>query len=301
MLDRITGMRIFVRAVSAGSLSAAGRHLGISPAMATKHVDALESHLGVKLLHRTTRRLSLTEAGSDYLEACLRILPEIEEAEASAASQRIEARGLLRMNVPLTFGSHYIAPLVPAFSQRHPAVRVELGLNDSQVDLIDGGWDMAVRIGRLADSTLQARRLADCPLVVCAAPAYLDERGVPRKVADLTQHNCLSYTLSQSKDWAFGRDGNARVTVSGDLLANNGSALVAAAVGGQGIIYQPQFIVAGALRRGELVVLELDKPAMDVGGIHLLYPPDRRPPAKVRVMADYLIESFKDEVPWALA
>ncbi|WP_312717291.1 LysR family transcriptional regulator, partial [Stutzerimonas nitrititolerans] len=286
MLDRITGMRIFVRAVSAGSLSAAGRHLGISPAMATKHVDALEAHLGVKLLHRTTRRLSLTEAGSDYLEACLRILPEIEEAEASAASQRVEARGLLRMNVPLTFGSRYIAPLVPAFSQRHPAVRVELGLNDSQVDLIDGGWDMAVRIGRLADSTLQARRLADCPLVVCAAPAYLDERGVPRKVADLAQHNCLSYTLSQSKDWAFGRDGNARVTVSGDLLANNGSALVAAAVGGQGIIYQPQFIVAGALRRGELVVLELDKPAMDVGGIHLLYPPDRRPPAKVRVMAD---------------
>jgi len=300
VLDRITGMRIFVRAVSAGSLSAAGRHLGISPAMATKHVDALEAHLGVKLLHRTTRRLSLTEAGSDYLEACLRILPEIEEAEASAASQRVEARGLLRMNVPLTFGSRYIAPLVPAFSQRHPAVRVELGLNDSQVDLIDGGWDMAVRIGRLADSTLQARRLADCPLVVCAAPAYLDERGVPRKVADLAQHNCLSYTLSQSKDWAFGRDGNARVTVSGDLLANNGSALVAAAVGGQGIIYQPQFIVAGALRRGELVVLELDKPAMDVGGIHLLYPPDRRPPAKVRVMADYLIESFKDEVPWAL-
>lgn len=301
MLDRITGMRIFVRAVSAGSLSAAGRHLGISPAMATKHVDALEAHLGVKLLHRTTRRLSLTEAGSDYLEACLRILPEIEEAEASAASQRVEARGLLRMNVPLTFGSRYIAPLVPAFSQRHPAVRVELGLNDSQVDLIDGGWDMAVRIGRLADSTRQARRLADCPLAVCAAPAYLDERGVPRKVADLAQHNCLSYTLSQSKDWAFGRDGNARVTVSGDLLANNGSALVAAAVGGQGIIYQPQFIVAGALRRGELVVLELDKPAMDVGGIHLLYPPDRRPPAKVRVMADYLIESFKDEVPWALA
>ncbi len=300
MLDRITGMRIFVRAVSAGSLSAAGRHLGISPAMATKHVDALEAHLGVKLLHRTTRRLSLTEAGNDYLEACLRILPEIEEAEASAASQRVEARGLLRMNVPLTFGSRYIAPLVPAFSQRHPAVRVELGLNDSQVDLIDGGWDMAVRIGRLADSTLQARRLADCPLVVCAAPAYLDERGVPRKVADLAQHNCLSYTLSQSKDWAFGRDGNARVTVSGDLLANNGSALVAAAVGGQGIIYQPQFIVAGALRRGELVVLELDKPAMDVGGIHLLYPPDRRPPAKVRVMADYLVESFKDEVPWAL-
>jgi len=300
MLDRVTGMRVFVRAVSAGSLSAAGRQLNMSPAMATKHVDALEAHLGVKLLHRTTRRLSLTQAGSDYLEACLRILPEIDEAEASVASQRVEARGLLRMNVPLSFGARYIAPLLPMFSQRHPAVRVELGLNDSQVDLIDGGWDMAVRIGRLADSSLQARKLADCPLVVCAAPAYLDKRGVPRKVAELAQHNCLSYTISQSKEWTFGRDGGTRVTVGGDLLANNGTALVAAAIGGQGVIYQPQFIVAGALQRGELVVLELDEPPMELGGIHLLYPPDRRPPAKVRAMADFLIESFANQAPWTL-
>jgi len=300
MLDRVTGMRVFVRAVSAGSLSAAGRQLNMSPAMATKHLDALEAHLGVKLLHRTTRRLSLTQAGSDYLEACLRILPEIDEAEASVASQRVEARGLLRMNVPLSFGARYIAPLLPMFSQRHPAVRVELGLNDSQVDLIDGGWDMAVRIGRLADSSLQARKLADCPLVVCAAPAYLDKRGVPRKVAELAQHNCLSYTISQSKEWTFGRDGGTRVTVGGDLLANNGTALVAAAIGGQGVIYQPQFIVAGALQRGELVVLELDEPPMELGGIHLLYPPDRRPPAKVRAMADFLIESFANQAPWTL-
>src|SRR5690606_18666924 len=128
-----------------------------------------------------------------------------------------------------------------------------------------------------------------------------DARGVPRRVADLAQHNCLGYTLAQSSDWAFGRDGSVRVPVSGNLLANNGSALLAAAVGGQGVIYQPEFIVAGALRRGDLVALELDKPAMDVGGIHLLYPPDRRPPAKVRAMADYLIESFTEQAPWSLS
>lgn len=295
MLDRVTGMRVFVRAVSAGSLSAAGRHLGMSPAMATKHLDALEAHLGIKLLHRSTRRLSLTEAGSDYLEACQRILPEIDEAEASAASQRVEARGLLRMNVPLSFGARFIAPLLPAFSQRHPALKLELGLNDSVVDLLDGGWDMAIRIGRLADSPLQARKLGDCVERVCAAPSYLDQRGVPRRVADLAQHNCLGYTLSSwagGKVWAFGHDGSVRVAINGDLAANNGEALLAAAVGGQGVIYQPDFIVADAVERGELVVLELDQPTYALGGIFAVYPPDRRPPAKVRVMIDYLAERF---------
>ncbi|MGY1424307.1 LysR family transcriptional regulator [Lysobacter sp. A289] len=294
-MDRVTSMRVFVRAAGVGSLSAAARHLGMSPAMATKHVNALEARLGVKLFHRTTRRLSLTEAGSNYLEACQRILPEIDEAEAAAASQRIKATGLLRMNVPLSFGSRFIAPLMPEFSRLHPEVRVELGLSDAQLDLIADSWDLAVRIGRLADSPLQARRLGDAAMLVCAAPDYLDRRGVPRRVAELAQHNCLSYTLSamqDSKQWAFGAHGEFRVPVGGDLLANNGDALLAAAVGGQGIIYQPDFIVGEALERGNLVVLELDKPVVELGGIHVLYPPDRRPPAKVRVMIDYLAEAF---------
>ena len=303
MLDRITSMRVFTRAAAAGSLSAAARHLEMSPAMASKHVDALESRLGVKLFHRSTRRLSLTEAGSNYLEACQRILPDIEEAEASVASQRIEATGLLRLNVPLTFGTRFIAPLMPEFSRRHPAVKVELGLTDSRVDLLDGGWDMAVRIGWLQDSPMQARQLADCPLLVCGAPRYLDARGVPRTVADLGQHNCLGYSLASlaaGKVWPFGRSAEVRVPVSGDLVANNGEALVAAAVGGQGVIYQPQFIVAEALRSGELVALELDQPCVGLGGIHVVYPPDRRPPAKVRVMIDYLVDAFAGPQPWAL-
>jgi len=294
-VDRVTSMRVFVRAAIDGSLSAAARHLGMSPAMATKHVNALEARLGVKLFHRTTRRLSLTEAGSDYLEACQRILPDIDEAEAAVASQRIKASGLLRMNVPLSFGSRFVAPLIPPFSRRHPEVTVELGLSDAQLDLLAGSWDLAIRIGHLADSSLQARRLGDSALRVCAAPDYLDRRGVPRRISELTQHNCLSYTLSAAQGrnhWAFGARGEFRIAVSGDLLANNGDALLAAAAAGQGIIYQPDFIVGEALERGILVALELDKPVVDLGGIHVLYPPDRRPPAKVRAMIDYLAEAF---------
>ena len=299
-MDRVTSMRVFVRAADSGSLSAAARHLGMSPAMATKHVNSLEARLGVKLFHRTTRRLSLTEAGSNYLEACQRILPEIDEAEAAAASQRIKATGLLRMNVPLSFGSRFVAPLMPAFARRYPEVRVELGLSDTQLDMIAGGWDLAIRIGTLADSPLQGRRLGDSCMQVCAAPDYLDRRGIPRQVADLTQHNCLSYTLSSMQDsrhWAFGTHGELRIPINGDLTANNGDALLAAAIGGQGIIYQPHFIVDEALRQGQLVALELDQPSIQLGGIHVLYPPDRRPPAKVRVMIDYLAEAFAANPP----
>ena len=293
-MDRVTSMRVFARAAADGSLSAAARHLGMSPAMATKHVNALEARLGVKLFHRSTRQLALTEAGSNYLEACLRILPDIDEAEAAATSQRIKATGLLRMNVPLSFGSRFVAPLIPEFSHRHPEVRVELGLSDAHLDLIAGSWDLAIRIGRLSDSPMQARRLGDSAMQVCAAPAYLDRRGIPRRIAELAQHNCLSYTLSamqDSKHWSFGAQGEFKAAISGDLLANNGDALLAAAIGGQGIIYQPHFIVGEALERGELVELKLDKPVVELGGIHVLYPPDRRPPAKVRVMIDYLAET----------
>ena len=301
-MDRVTSMRVFVRAATDGSLSSAARHLGMSPAMATKHTNALEARLGVKLFHRTTRRLSLTEAGNNYLEACQRILPEIDEAEAAAASQRVKATGLLRMNLPLSFGNRFIAPLIPEFSRRHPEVNIELGLSDAELDLLAGNWDLAVRIGHLADSPLQARHLGDSAMRVCAAPAYLDQRGVPRRVAELTQHNCLSYTLSARQgrqQWAFGADGEHRVPVQGNLTANNGDALLAAAVRGQGIVYQPHFIVGEAVARGELVVLALDKPPVQLGGIHVLYPPDRRPPAKVRVMIDYLAEVFSRESPTA--
>jgi DNA-binding transcriptional LysR family regulator len=253
------------------------------------------ARLGVKLLHRSTRRLTLTDAGTDYLEACRRILQELDEAESEVAAQRVEAVGRLRMNVPLSFGVRFIAPLLPAFHRRYPKVEVELGLSDAQHGLIQEGWDLAIRIGHLADSSLKARRLGDCPMRVCAAPDYLERYGTPGGVAELSGHNCLSYTLSPSQregTWSFGREGDIQVPVQGDLKANNGDALLVAALGGQGVIYQPNFIVGEALARGTLVALELDQPTLDLGGLHVLFLPDRRPPAKVRAMIDYLVEAF---------
>ena len=301
-MDRISSMRVFVRAASVGSISAAARHIGMSAAMATKHIDALELRLGVKLFHRTTKRrsLTLTEAGNHYLDACERILADIDEAEAAVSSQRIKANGLLRMNIPVSFGSRFIAPRILEFSHRHPEVKIELGLSDAQLDIIAGSWDLAIRIGQLEDSPLKTRRLGDSFMRVCASPDYLDNRGIPRSANDLTQHNCLSYTLSgmqNSEHWAFGKRGEYKVPISGDLVANSGDALLAAAVAGQGVIYQPHFIVGEALNQGKLVDLVLDKPVMDIGGIHVIYPPDRHPPAKVRVMIDYLVEVFGKNPP----
>lgn len=301
-MDRITSMRVFVRAASVGSISAAARHIGMSAAMATKHIDALELRLGVKLFHRTTKRrsLTLTEAGNHYLDACERILADIDEAEAAVSSQRIKANGLLRMNIPVSFGTRFIAPRILEFSHRHPEVKIELGLSDAQLDIIAGSWDLAIRIGQLEDSPLKTRRLGDSFMRVCASPDYLDNRGIPRSANDLTQHNCLSYTLSgmqNSEHWAFGKKGEYKVPISGDLVANSGDALLAAAVAGQGVIYQPHFIVGEALNQGKLVDLVLDKPVMDIGGIHVIYPPDRHPPAKVRVMIDYLVEVFGKNPP----
>jgi len=299
MLDRLTGLEVFAKVAGAGSLSAAARALGMSQTMVTKHIAALESRLGVKLFHRTTRRLSITEAGRNYLESSGRILAEIEAADAAVAADRVEPRGLLRLNAPVSFGTRQIAPLLAEFTQRHPRVTVELGLNDRLVDLVEEGWDLAIRIGNLTNSSLIARRIAPCRIVVCAAPSYLGARGAPRTVASLADHNCLGYTLSQRTPidrWVFGAD--VGVQISGNLRANNGDALRAAAIAGQGIIHQPTFIVADDIREGRLVALPLDQPTVELGGIYAVYLPDRHPPARVRAFIDFIASRFAPEPPW---
>jgi DNA-binding transcriptional LysR family regulator len=301
MLDRITGMQVFARVAALGSFSAAGRALGLSQTMVTKHIAAQEDRLGVKLLHRSTRRLTLTEAGRRYLETAERIVAEVADAEAAARADRTDAHGTLRINAPVSFGTREIAPLLPEFARLHPALTVDLGLNDRVVDLIEEGWDVGVRIGILAESRMVARRLARCRSVVCAAPAYLAAHGTPARVADLTAHNCLGYTLSRlfgTERWAFGVDGRVTVRVGGNLRASNGDALVAAAAGGQGIFYGPTFLVAHQLRAGRLVPLALDQPATDLPGIFAVYPPDRHPPTKVRVLIDFLAQRFAPVPPW---
>ncbi|WP_197464591.1 LysR family transcriptional regulator [Marinomonas aquimarina] len=287
---------MFSSAAELGSLSAAARELGMSPAMATKHMDALEQRLGVKLLHRTTRQLLLTDVGADYLVSCQRLLQELEEAESEVSAQRVEAVGKLRMNVPQSFGSRHIAPLIPDFCRRYPQVEVELGLSDSQQDLLQDGWDLMIRVGHLEDSLLKARRLGNCPMRVCASPEYFARHGTPKRVADLASHNCLSYTLSQQQGkgrWVFGAEADVHVPVKGTLNADNGDALLAAAIGGLGIIYQPNFIVSEAIKEGRLHSIELDHPPFDLGGVHVLFPADRRLPMKIRAMIDFLVEAFE--------
>jgi len=301
MLDRVTGMQVFARVAALGSLSAAARALGISQTMATKHLGALEGRLGVKLLHRTTRRLTLTEPGRRYLEAVERILGDLEEADAVASADRVEPRGMLRLNVPLSFGVREIAPAIPDFIKLHPSVRIDLGLNDRIVDLVEEGWDLAIRIGGLNSSTLVARRLAPCRLLVCGSPAYLEAHGTPRTVEDLKNHNCLGYTLSSRVGpdrWHFGTDGRIAVPVTGNLRAGNGDALLAAALAGQGLIYQPTFIVGEDIRAGRLVALALDEPTIETSAVHAVYPSDRHPPAKVRTFVDFLVKRFAAVPPW---
>lgn len=301
MLDRLTGMEVFAKVAAAGSFSSAGRALGMSQTMVTKHMAALETRLGVKLFHRSTRRLSITDAGRNYLEASERILAEIDAANAAVAADRVEPRGVLRLNAPVTFGARQIAPLLAEFAQRYPQVTVELGLNDRLVDLAEEGWDLVIRIGSLSNSSLIARRIARWRTVVCAAPSYLKAHGTPRTVASLAEHNCLGYTLSRLTDfdrWLFGARGEVNVQVSGNLRANNGDALRAAAIAGQGVIYQPTFVIADDLRAGRLVPLYLDHPAVELGGIYGVFLPQRHPPAKVRAFLDFVASRFAPEPPW---
>lgn len=301
MLDRITGLQVFQRVARSGGFSAAARELGMSQTMATKHVAAIEARLGLRLFARTTRRLTLTEAGRDYLSAAERLLADFAEAEASAAAGRARPQGVLRLNVPVSFGLAEIAPALPEFLAAHPDLSVELGLADRVVDLVEEGWDMAVRIGQLRDSTLTARRLAGAAMVVCAAPAYLARRGTPQRTADLPGHDCLGYTLPTPADarrWRFGADGAFVQPIVPRLTANNGGALAAAAAAGQGVVCLPLFMVADALARGALTALELDQPTPALDGIFAVTPPGRMAPAKTRAMIDFLAARWSAPAPW---
>ncbi|MGG6429336.1 LysR substrate-binding domain-containing protein [Acetobacter ghanensis] len=304
MLDRFTSMQVFVKVVQVGSFSAAARALALSPTMVTKHVTALEDRLGVTLFRRSTRHLSLTEAGRLFLEGGQRILADMEEVELAVTEQRREPRGHLRLNAPVSFAIRYVAPYLPEFSRLYPHVTVELGLNDRTVDLIDEGWDLTLRIRKMPASTLRSRRLATIRMVVCAAPAYLDHAGTPTHVEELSQHACLGYTLSGTNSanrWSFGERGEKTVSVSGPLSANNGDVLREAALAGAGIVYQPVFVVSEELRAGRLRALALDMPPVPGPDLHAVYAPGINLPLKTRAMIDYLTQCYAPTPPWEQA
>ena len=300
-MDRLTSLEVFVRVHQEGSISAAARALHMSQTMATKHLAGLEARLGAQLMHRSTRRITLTEAGRRYLESAERILADLEESESQVTRDHLKVQGLLRINAPVSFGIRSLAPALADFSARYPDVTIDLGLNDRYVDLVEEGWDLAIRIGNLPSSALIARRLAPCETILCASPRYLEENGHPRTVAGLETHNCLGYTLSRSigvDTWAFGRTGKVKTRIKGTLRANNGDALLAAAAAGLGIIIVPRFLAAEALATGRVVEVTLDEPSPELGGIYAVYPAERRPPAKVRAFIDFMAARMaNDKVP----
>ncbi len=286
---RLEDLQILVETLDRGSLSAAAARLGLSKQMASRRIAGLEAALGARLLQRTTRRLSATELGLDFAERARHILAEAEAAEAAAAHAAGVPRGRLRISAPVSFGTLYLAPILGGFLARHPALDVEIDLDDRQVDLVGEGYDMAVRLGRLADSSLVARRIYGMRLLLCASPAYLAERGSPGAPADLRQHDCLIYNLARSTEWRFGGGGEARVTVTGRLRSNNGEILRDAAVAGLGIVRLPAFLVADCLRRGALTEILPDW-ACEEGGVHVVYPRHRQASPAIRAFVDYVQE-----------
>lgn len=298
-MDRLASMEVFVRVAEVKGFTEASRRLGLSKSSVSKHVAALENHLGVRLLNRTTRRLSLTEAGVDYYECCRRIAGDIEAAEESVTRLHTEPRGHLKVNAPMSFGRLHLAPAIPEFLARYPHVTVEMSMDDRIVDLIEEGFDLAVRITRLEDSSLIARRIASTRRIVCASPDYLTKHGVPRRPADLAQHNCLIYSYSPAGDrWRFsGPDGDHTVRVNGNFRANSGDALCAAALDGLGIMTIPDFIAGEDLRAGNLRAVMEDYHLPEIP-IQAVYPHQRHVTAKLRVFIDYLVERFAGSPPW---
>jgi DNA-binding transcriptional LysR family regulator len=301
VLDRIESMKVFLKAGELGSLSGAARYFQISPSMVTKHIAAQEQRLGIQLLRRTTRRVTFTDAGKYYRDVVARIVADVEEVEAWAAAEHLTVRGILRITAPVSFGTKEISPLLLDFHRRHPELVVDLGLNDRVVDLAEEGWDVAIRIGQLAPSGLIARKLAPCRMILCAAPSYLRARGTPVRVADLRQHECLGYTLSRTvgvETWTFGINGEITIPVVSHFRANNGEVLLAAALAGQGLTYQPTFILGDAIRSGALVQIPLDHSPLQLGGVYAVYPPGSKLPAKTRVFIDFLAARFVGVPSW---
>lgn len=298
-MDHLADLAVFARVVEAGGFSAAAQSLRLSKSAVSKQIARLEQRLGAQLLQRTTRRLSLTETGRIVLEHAQRVLIEAEAAEAAVQNLQAMPRGLLRVNLPMSFGLAYVSPLLPELLTLYPELRIDLTFNDRLIDLMEEEVDVAIRIGHLADSSLTARRLAPVRPITCASESYLRKAGVPLKPEDLRQHECLLYKYLPEPDiWRYeGPGGPWAVKVGGRLTANNGDVLRAAAVAGHGIVRSPSFIAGPDIAAGRLVpLLEAYEPAPL--GIYAVYPAQRFLTPKVRAFIDFLAERFGPRPPW---
>ena len=291
-MDLLDSMEVYVLAVEKGSLSAAATACGISATMAGKHLRMLEKRLGMRLLNRTTRRQHLTAFGEDYYVRCKEILRLVVETDAQAQNLQLAPAGKLRITAPVTFGTEALMPALSEYLDRYPQVSIDVALCDRVVDLVEEGFEAAIRIGQLPDSALIAKSLAPYRLMICASPEYLARRGTPGKPEDLSEHECLSFSPAALAHWRLtDQDGAYRVPVSGRLQVNHGQALRVAALHGLGIVLQPAILLEADVRAGRLVRLfpthELPSRPMSV-----VYLPDRYRSLKLRSFVDFLVERF---------
>ena len=299
-MDRLTQIEAFVSVATRGSLSAAARVEGVTPAIIGRRIDALESRLGVRLLLRTTRKLTLTFEGQAFLEDCQKLINELANAEAAVSLGGVQASGYLKVSAPAGFGRQHVAPLVGDFMKVNPEVRVNLNLSDRLVDLINENIDCAIRIGELTDSSLVGVRLGEMRRMVVASPAYLVAHGVPRTPANLARHNCLS--LGQQRGWVF-RDPESSETVtckvSGDFECNDGAVLHEWALAGRGLAWRSLWEVGRDLKEGRLTSV-LDAWQAPPMGIYAVFPERRHLPLRVRLFIDLLKENYGNPAYWEL-
>jgi DNA-binding transcriptional LysR family regulator len=301
-MDKLVSLRAFAKVVEHGSFSEAARDMRLSRSAVSKYVIDLEQELGVQLLNRTTRSASPTDNGRVYYDRCVAILAEIEEADLAVAHLQAEPRGMLRVNAPMSFGTLHLGRAVATFMERYPELQIELMLSDQQLDTVQEGFDVTIRIADLADSSLIARRIVPARRVLCASPGYLKRRGTPRHPRELRDHDCLRYGhLATGVQWKLtGNDGDHWLQVSWRLCTNNAEVLRDAAVSGRGIALLPTFIAGPELRRGKLKVILPGYRAPELS-VCALYPPTRHLSMKVRVFIDFLVERFGDKPYWDAA
>jgi len=301
-LDRLQAINSFVKVVETGSFARAAERLDVSVSAVSRQVAELEAHLDARLLNRTTRRLSLTESGRVFHERCVQLLADVEEAEQSAHAGTIKPRGTLRLTCAVTFGERHLPAAIAEFISRHPDIQFDVELSDRAVDLVDEGFDAALRIGNIGSQNLVGRKIGVTQLMCCAAPAYLERYGEPKKPQDLTAHRCLTYEYASLRNvWRF-RDRGGRdfsVKIGGPVHANSGHLLEALAREGLGIACEPDFIVGPDIRAGRLkpVLRGFEPPPAN---IYLVYPSRRHLSAKVRAFADFLVERLAN-AEWALS
>jgi DNA-binding transcriptional LysR family regulator len=288
-MDLFASMRMYVAVVDGGSFASAADKLEISRAMVSKQIQKLEEHLGTRLLNRTTRRLSLTETGRAFYERSTQIMTDVAEAEQVAGQMTRTPQGVLRVTIPLSYGQHRLATIIGDYTQAYPKVQLDISLSDRKVDLIEDGFDLAVRIGSMPQSDLIARKIGGVRSIVCSSPAYIARHGAPRTPAELSSHACLGYTLTGSgADWRFETpDGPLVVPISGPIRADNGDIIRLAALSGAGILFQPHFIVGDDLAKGRLVQLLPEWQSAELG-VYAVYPSRKHLSAKVRTFVDFL-------------